>query len=184
MRVIAGKARRLLLKTPAGEATRPTQDRIKETLFNIIQDDIYGCRFLDLFSGSGGIGIEALSRGAAHAVFVDSSKDAQGCIRENLNHTHLADSATVLSSDVFASLPAIEREGPYSIVYMDPPYDTGADERALAMLASSKAINEDSLVILETSLRRETDFASDAGFDIVREKRYKTNKHLFLKRRS
>ena len=84
MRVIAGKARRIPLKTMDGLNTRPTTDRIKETLFNIIQDDIYGCRFLDLFSGSGGIGIEALSRGAKEAFFVERHKTAAACIRENL----------------------------------------------------------------------------------------------------
>ena len=80
MRVIAGKARRLPLKTVAGMDTRPTTDRIKETLFNMLQNDLEGCRFLDLFGGSGGIGIEALSRGAGEAVFVESDRKAAACI--------------------------------------------------------------------------------------------------------
>ena len=83
MRVIAGTARRLLLKAPVGMDTRPTTDRIKETLFNMLQNDIYGSRFLDLFSGSGAIGIEALSRGAQSAVFVENQREALSCIREN-----------------------------------------------------------------------------------------------------
>ena len=87
MRVIAGKARSLRLKTPDGMDTRPTTDRIKETLFNMIQGEIPGCIFLDLFAGSGGIGIEALSRGAAHAYFVENGKEAISCIQENIAFT-------------------------------------------------------------------------------------------------
>ena len=89
MRVIAGSARRLLLKTVEGMETRPTTDRIKETLFNMLQNDLYGARFLDLFAGSGAIGIEALSRGAKEAVFVDKGDGQISCIRENLKTTHL-----------------------------------------------------------------------------------------------
>ena len=89
MRVIAGKARRLPLKTVPGQNTRPTTDRIKETLFNMIQDELYGIRFLDLFAGSGAIGIEALSRGAARAVFVEDDRRAVSCIQENLAFTRL-----------------------------------------------------------------------------------------------
>ena len=88
MRVIAGKARRLNLKTIPGIDTRPTTDRIKETLFNILQPELLECRFLDLFSGSGGIGIEALSRGASYAVFVEKNPKAAACIRENLAFTN------------------------------------------------------------------------------------------------
>jgi len=89
MRVIAGSARRLLLKTVEGMETRPTTDRIKETLFNIIQKDLYGCVFLDLFAGSGAIGIEALSRGAKKAVFIDNGSRQISCIRDNLRTTKL-----------------------------------------------------------------------------------------------
>ena len=96
MRVIAGKARRLPLKTIEGLDTRPTTDRIKETLFNILQNDLYDIRFLDIFSGSGGIGIEALSRGAKEAVFVENNRAAVRCIQDNLKFTHLEQQATVL----------------------------------------------------------------------------------------
>ena len=100
MRVIAGTARRLPLKTIAGKDTRPTTDRIKETLFNILQNDIYGVRFLDVFAGSGGIGIEALSRGAAYAAFIEQNRAAVDCIRDNLRFTHLDGQASVMQSDV------------------------------------------------------------------------------------
>jgi len=101
MRVIAGAARSLKLETPEGMDTRPTTDRIKETLFNMIQFDIQGACFLDLFAGSGGIGIEALSRGAKEAVFVDNSKEACNCITANLKHTKLEQAARVCRQDVF-----------------------------------------------------------------------------------
>ena len=99
MRVIAGKARRLLLCTVPGMEVRPTTDKIKETLFNIIMADIPGCRFLDLFAGSGAIGIEALSRGADYAVFVDKSKAAVSCIKENLKHTGFESLSRVCAMD-------------------------------------------------------------------------------------
>ena len=99
MRVIAGKARRLPLVSPEGRGTRPTTDRIKETLFNILQDDIPGCRFLDLFSGSGAIGIEAISRGAKEAVFVEFGKEALSCIRANLE-IQLPDFLTLFFSNL------------------------------------------------------------------------------------
>ena len=89
MRVIAGSAKRLQLKTLDGLETRPTTDRIKETLFNMLTPYLYDCMFLDLFAGSGGIGIEALSRGGMESVFVDNNPDAVACIRENLKHTKL-----------------------------------------------------------------------------------------------
>lgn len=96
MRVIAGRARSLKLKVPQGEGTRPTTDRIKETLFNILQGEILGCTFVDLFAGSGGIGIEALSRGARYAWFAENNREAVSCITKNLSFTKFADQATLL----------------------------------------------------------------------------------------
>ena len=135
MRVIAGTARRLQLVTPRGMETRPTTDRIKETLFNILQNDLCGCRFLDLFAGSGGIGIEALSRGGAEAVFVDNSKEALSCIRENLSKTHLSDRAIVLGQDCVSAIHALDaKKKQFDIIFMDPPYQLGAEKEALAEL--------------------------------------------------
>ena len=122
MRVIAGSARRLTLKTIEGMDTRPTTDRIKETLFNMIQNDIYGCTFLDLFSGSGAIGIEALSRGAKEAVFVEKNPKAADCIRDNLKAARLADKATLLNCDISDALKRIEnRKRAFDFIFMDPP---------------------------------------------------------------
>ena len=110
MRVIAGKARSLRLKTIEGMDTRPTTDRIKETLFNMIQPSIADSRFLDLFAGSGGIGIEALSRGASCCVFVEQQRKAAECIRENLAFTRLKDSATLLVTDAVSAVRKLNGE--------------------------------------------------------------------------
>ena len=124
MRVIAGSARHLILKTVEGMDTRPTTDRIKETLFNMLQYQLAGCSFLDLFAGSGAIGIEALSRGASMAVFVEDAPRALACIRENLETTHLKDRALVLAMDVMGALKRLEADGKaFDLIFMDPPYD-------------------------------------------------------------
>ena len=120
MRVIAGSARRLLLKTVEGMETRPTTARIKETLFNMLQNDLYGARFLDLFAGSGAIGIEALSRGAKEAVFVDKGDGQISCIRDNLKTTHLEERARVMSADVTEAIRKLDREGKaFDFIFMD-----------------------------------------------------------------
>ncbi len=181
MRVIAGKARRLLLLTPAGLSTRPTSDKIKETLFNILQPRIAGAVFLDLFAGSGGIGIEALSRGARYACFADNSKEALQCIKSNLNHTKLADDATVYGMDWRSALTRMEAEKrKFDIVFLDPPYDSTMVEDALRYLSSSKLLAEDALVVAETSLRKQAEDLTGLGFRIDRVKEYKTNRHWFL----
>ena len=183
MRVIAGTARRLLLKTLDGLDTRPTTDRIKETLFNILQDEIYGCKFLDLFAGSGGIGIEALSRGALEAVFVDSNRKCADIIRLNLASTHLEEKARVICADATAAIARMENHGPFDIIFMDPPYGNQLEDLALAQLQNSSLANEDTLIILETTIDRDMSRAASYGFEVTREKKYKTNKHVFMKKR-
>ena len=183
MRVIAGKARRLQLVTPEGMLTRPTSDQIKETLFNIIQSDIPDACVLDLFAGSGGIGIEALSRGARYACFVDNSKEALRCIRENLNHTKLADQATVYASDYMSALIRMQTEHrKFDIVFMDPPYERGFEKEALRFLASSGLLADDAKVIVEASMKTSIDEIEGLGFSVERIKEYKTNQHWFLTR--
>ena len=133
MRVIAGKCRSLPLKTVPGTDTRPTTDRIKETLFNILNPRISGCRFLDLFSGSGAIGIEALSRGARFCVFVDSSRDSQNIVRQNLQTTGLAKQSRVAAMDYGAFLRSTGEV--FDIALLDPPYGKGLLQEALPLLA-------------------------------------------------
>lgn len=187
MRVIAGKARRLALKTVPGLETRPTTDRIKETLFNMIQDELYGIRFLDLFSGSGAIGIEALSRGAKEAVFVEKNPAAVRCIRENLRFTRLEADAFVVQSDVFAALDGLERQiqggkEPFGVIFMDPPYNNLLEKQVLEKLADGAAADENTLIIVEASLETDFSYAEKLGFQILRRKEYKTNVHIFLQK--
>ncbi len=129
MRVITGSARGMTLKTLEGETTRPTTDRVKEAIFSAIQFEIEGARVLDLFAGSGQMGIEALSRGAADAVFVDSDKGAIRIIKENVTKTKFTDKARIMQSDAFAFLNMNINK--FDIVFLDPPYAAGLLERAI-----------------------------------------------------
>ena len=182
MRVIAGSARRLRLVTPEGNDTRPTQDRIKETLFNMIQNQVPGAVFIDLFSGSGGIGIEALSRGASKAYFIENAQAAYKCILENLKTTHFEDASTVLKQDVVLGLRNI-REKEADIVFIDPPYHGELYERTLSQLAQMNYVTENTMIIVEAAKDFDMSFAEDYGFEIRRVKDYKTNKHVFLYRK-
>ena len=120
MRVITGKARGIQLKTPEGMLTRPTADRVKEALFSIINFDIPGANVLDLFGGTGQLGIEALSRGASSAVFVDAREESCKLIRENLKRTKLEQNAKVIRSDYLDYLGRCREQ--YDIIFLDPPY--------------------------------------------------------------
>lgn len=182
MRVIAGSARRLLLKTPPGLTTRPTSDKIKETLFNILMPYLYDASFLDLFAGSGGIGIEALSRGAKEAVFVENDKKALSCIKDNLKNTHFEDCSRVLPMDALSSLRQLESKGDnsFDIIFMDPPYNNDYEENVLTYLSNSKLIHEDSIIIVEASKETSFDYLDSLGYDCFKIKEYKNSKHLFL----
>lgn len=180
MRVVAGVARRLPLKTPKGADTRPTTDRIKETLFNILQADIPDCVFVDLFSGSGGIGIEALSRGARKAYFVDSSPAATACITENLRFTRLEQIGVVLKRDVFAGLYEI-REQRVDLIFMDPPYGKGLERHTLEQLRNMSYVDQDTMIIVEAALETDFSYLQEIGYTMSREKIYKTNKHVFIR---
>lgn len=181
MRVIAGTARRLLLKTPEGLDTRPTTDRIKETLFNMLMPYLSGAVFVDLFSGSGGIGIEALSRGASKAYFVENNQKAVLCINDNIEHTHFKDKSVVLKQDVFAALRGGIRDTA-NVIFLDPPYHQEYEKRVLELLRDAAYVTEDTLIVVEASLDTDFDYVTDLGFDIEKEKLYKTNKHLFIKK--
>lgn len=181
MRVIAGTARSMPLKTVEGLDTRPTTDRIKETLFNMLQTEIFNCRFLDLYSGSGAIGIEALSRGAKEAYFVEHSKACIECIKANLKFTHLDEHAVVMEQDVLSAISRISSKEPFDIVFMDAPYRQGCDRDVLESLSGSKLIDEYTTIIVEEAL--DTDFSYVEEMDrfyIKKVKQYKTNKHVFI----
>ncbi len=182
MRVIAGTARSLPLKAVPGKGTRPTTDRIKETLFNMIAPRIPDCRFLDLFAGSGGIGIEALSRGASLAVFVEQDRAALQVIRQNLHFTHLEDRAKVLCQEAVRAVSSMKVEDTFDVVFMDPPYDRELERRILEALRSSSIIDENTLIIIEASDQTDFSYLEEIGYEMQRDKRYGSNRHVFVKR--
>ena len=181
MRVIAGTARSLPLKTPEGLDTRPTTDRIKETLFNILQTSILDCVFVDMFSGSGSIGIEALSRGARKAYFIENAAKPAACIQENLAFTKFTDRAILMKQDACAALSGIFEKS-VDIIFMDPPYGQEQEKRVLSGLKGMKYVTQDTLIIVEASLDTDFSYLASMGFTLEREKRYKTNMHVFIRR--
>ncbi|MCI8402271.1 MAG: 16S rRNA (guanine(966)-N(2))-methyltransferase RsmD [Lachnospiraceae bacterium] len=184
MRVIAGTARHLPLKTTEGMDTRPTTDRIKETLFNMLGPYLPGCRFLDLFAGSGAIGIEALSRGAEQAVFVENDERALSCIRQNLDFTRLGERARVIGCEATEAIRRLDRPGesPFDIIFMDPPYDMGWERRVAEVLTAGRLLKEDTLIIVEASLATDISWTKDMGLTVQKDKKYKTNKHIWIRK--
>ena len=184
MRVIAGKARSLPLRTVPGLHTRPTTDRIKETLFNMLNPELSDARFLDLFAGSGSIGIEALSRGASEAVFVDDSVACCDVIRQNLLFTHLDGNARVFRCDVLNAIGRLEAEKePFDVIFMDPPYASSGVELVLKRLENCCLAGPDTLIIFEETVQFPSEKIVGSGYVILKEKIYKSNKHVWLKNR-
>ena len=182
MRVIAGECRSIPLKTPAGDdITRPTQDIIKETLFNIIQGDVPGAVMIDLFAGSGQIGIEALSRGATKVYFIDNGREPIKCITDNVNFTKMQDKAVILKQDAVAGLQSVF-EKHVDIVFMDAPYLKGYEKNVLKQLSVMRYVDSDTIVIIEADKKDDFSYTEEVGFEIVRRKEYKGNMHLFLKK--
>jgi 16S rRNA (guanine966-N2)-methyltransferase len=175
MRVIAGTARGISLVAPRDRATRPIADRVKETLFAIVGERVIDARALDLYAGSGAIGVEALSRGAAHVTFVERGREAIAAIRENLARTKLADGASVQAGEVlrFLAFPAGE---PYELAFLDPPYAERAILAPLERLVSHLAPG--ATVVVKHFWRTEVPAA--AGLAHVRERRFGETALTFL----
>lgn len=180
MRIIAGTARSLPLKTMEGMNTRPTTDRIKETLFNMLQEEIPGSCFLDLFAGSGQIGLEAVSRGASLAVFVENHKKAIGCIEENIAFTKFTEATKLYPSDVMTALRAMEDKYKFDVVFMDPPYQQGMEKEVLRYLSQSSLLKETTLLVVEAALGTDFDYLEEFGLRLKKLKTYKTNEHAFI----
>lgn len=178
MRVIAGTARSMPLVAPKGDGTRPTTDRIKETLFNTIQAYVPDAVFVDLFAGSGAVGIEALSRGAKKAYFIDNAKDALDCIRRNLEFTGLADRAVVIGRSAYDSFYEIDEKA--DIIFIDPPYALGVESDIMQLIRDRGCLKEDGIVIIEADIGNDLSGIEPLGFKIYKEKLYKTNKHVFF----
>ena len=153
MRVISGKARGVNLKTPAGTATRPTADRVKEAVFSIIQFDLPGATVLDLFGGTGQLGIEALSRGAKNAVFVDERDDACKLIRENLKRTKLEGEGRVIRSDYSAFLKSTSQK--FDIIFLDPPYAEVFLENSLNLITQIDILQSGGIIVTERPVEKE-----------------------------
>ena len=181
MRVIAGKARRLQLKTPEGFDTRPTTDKTKETLFNILNPYLADSDFLDIFAGSGAIGIEALSRGAKYAAFIENNKAALDCINVNLRTTRLEEQGEVFSLTAKEGIRALEIKGKvFDVVFMDPPYNKMLEKDVLLALQNSNIIYCDTIIVVEASLETNFDYLEDTRFRLFKRKEYKTNQHVFI----
>lgn len=183
MRVIAGIARSVPLITPKGLETRPTSDQIKETLFNMLQGYTEGANFLDLYAGSGQIGIEALSRGAKFAAFVEKSDEAVKCIKANVDKTKFADKSMILKLEVLSGIRTLELEKKrFDIVFLDPPYNQGLEQGILTALVGSAILNDEVIIIVEASKNTDFSFVDYLGLKIVKDKIYKNNRHLFLRK--
>lgn len=149
MRVITGSARGRRLKEPENMDIRPTTDKVKESIFNIVQFDIEGRRILDLFAGTGQMGIEALSRGAAEAVFVDASPKAAALVQENLKITKLDKLARVVRGDSISMLKSL---GKFDVIFIDPPYDTDLISRAIQEIIAFDILKENGIIMCESKL--------------------------------
>ncbi len=153
MRVITGKARGVVLKTPQGLQTRPTTDRVKEAMFSIIQFDIPGSRVLDLFGGTGQLGIEALSRGAKSAVFVDAGDKACALIRENLKKCKLEEDGKVVREDYLSYLSRTKER--FHIVFLDPPYAEVFLENAIKRISEIDILESGGIIVAERPVGKE-----------------------------
>lgn len=173
MRVITGKARGIQLKTPDGMLTRPTADRVKEALFSIINFDIPNAAVLDLFGGTGQLGIEALSRGAKRGVFVDVREEACRLIRENLRRTKLTQESVVVRSDYMQFLNRCTER--FSIIFLDPPYAETYLENAIKRIAEIDILQTDGIIVAERPVGKELPWEFD-GYQ--RSKDYKYGKTL------
>ncbi|MBQ5777537.1 MAG: 16S rRNA (guanine(966)-N(2))-methyltransferase RsmD [Oscillospiraceae bacterium] len=168
MRVIAGSARGRLLKTLEGEATRPTTDKVKGAMFNIIQFELEGSRVLDLFSGSGQLAIEAISRGAKSAIAVDNSKSASLIIRENIKTCGFENEISVHTGDY---LQVLTKGSKYDVIFLDPPYMSGLLFEALRKIAEFDILAENGIIICETDASTSVSEILPEGYS-VREYRY------------
>jgi len=172
MRVIAGKYKGRKLAAPAGRDIRPTTDKTKEAMFSILAFELPDARVLDLFSGTGSLGIEALSRGAASCVFCEKSRQALDQIRENLDHCDIGDEARIQPGDVARSLERFGDLGEkFDVILMDPPYGQGLCQQALGIIDEHDLLEEGGIIICEH--RKEDDMPEQVGsLQRTRERRY------------
>lgn len=184
MRVISGLARGTKLKTIDEMTTRPTLDRVKESLFNILQNQIKNSVVLDLFAGSGALGIEALSRGAAKAYFCDTNRDAINVIKENLNKTRLISKAEVLNVDYKKALNNINES--FDLIFLDPPYKLDIAVDALKSIINNNLLKSEGIIVIETDEidRDINELYNLSEIDIIDKRKYGRANLIFLKRKN
>ncbi|MDO4393718.1 MAG: 16S rRNA (guanine(966)-N(2))-methyltransferase RsmD [Bacillota bacterium] len=169
MRIIAGEYKGRRLETPKDNSVRPTTDKVKEALFSILTNDIWGRRVLDLFAGTGSLGLEALSRGASECVFADQSRDSLKIIRGNIEHCGAGDRAKVVQGDYRRVL--MSQHKPFDIILLDPPYDKTMLGDCFRLIAENSLLTDDGYIVAEH--RREEQMPDEmAGFVKVKERRY------------
>lgn len=182
MRIVAGKFRGRNLKGPSGIAIRPTADRLRESVFNILLhaygDPISDARVLDLFAGTGALGIEALSRGAKFALFVDEGPEARALIRENVEALGLGGASRIFRRDAANLGPAHPNE-PFSLVFADPPYGKGLAEKALASARKGGWLKENAVIVVEEAVNAK--FVTPEGFEEIERRVYDDTEFVFLR---
>lgn len=170
MRVISGTARGMKLESPKGENTRPTLDSVKEAIFSMLYDKVWGASVLDLFSGSGALGIEAISRGAKNCTFADKSRDCEKIIRANVAKAKMEDSSEVFCADFKDTLTNLSRMGrKFDLVFLDPPYAEGFLDQALKMISSLSLLNPGATVVAESDWGTDVDIQN---YSLLKSKKY------------
>lgn len=184
MRVISGTARSLRLEVPVGTDVRPTIDRYRETVFNILGQQIVGGKFLDIFAGTGANGIEALSRGGDHSWFVETSREAGQCIENNLRFTKLFEKATLLKYDYDNALSNFQLEGQkFDTIYLDPPFEQGLEQPTIQGIIDRDLLDDYGLIVCESSVKEDFSWLDDVeGYGIYKEKIYKNCKFTFIEK--
>lgn len=184
MRVISGTARGTLLYSLDGNSTRPTLDRVKEALFNIIQNNIQDAYVLDLFAGSGALGIEAISRGASKAVFCDSSNKAIEIIKKNIEKTHVNSKSQVIKENYKRTLQILEKKEKFDLIFIDPPYADDIAVDAIKDIVEKDLLAEDGIIILETDEeKRELKNLDNIDINVYDLRKYGRVKLIFLNRK-
>ncbi len=172
MRVITGSARGAKLKAPKGMQTRPTADRIKESLFNILQTKVIDAQVLDIFAGSGALGLEAMSRGAKSAVFIDKSNDSIKIINDNAQHTHLAENIDVWQGDALLGIKKLYNKNYlFDIIFCDPPYHMELCQKILCELGQYNLLKDKGLFIAEIGADEKLDIGG-LNFSMLRSQAY------------
>lgn len=172
MRIITGLAKGIRLKAPKGMDTRPTADRVKESMFNILGDIVDDAKVLDLFGGTGNLGLEALSRGASKAVFIDQNQNSITAIKENINLTKMNQKAVVYKMDSLLSLSRLAREQyKFDLVFCDPPYNKGLVEKSLMKLVENNVLEDEAIIVVEHS-KHESIPDDFSNYEVRRSEKY------------